>query len=215
MDKNVFVTKDGNRIPLRRVAPLLMEKVRQSVKLPTPPTYEVETVGGDIEIHVHDETTLETDEDRAAWAAYQTAQAQANGDLMEKILRLLFAKATGDVVPAGDEWIKEQQYLGVDVPDDPLGRKIHYIQTELLTHTGDIMAFMSAAVALTGVDEEVVESAEATFRNQVRQAGEDPGPDTPKPETEGALVAQPDIPGGGGSKGVGVTAQPVGRSRRR
>ncbi len=215
MDKNVFVTRDGNRIPLRRVAPLLMEKIRQSVVLPSPPTYEVETAGGDIEKHIHDETTLETDEDRAAWAAYQTAQVQANGDLMEKILRLLFAKATGDVVPAGDEWVKEQTYLGVDVPDDPLGRKIHYIQTELLTHTGDIMAFMSAAVALTGVDEEVVEAAEATFRNPVRQGGEDAGPGAGQSATEGALVAQPDISGGGGSKSVGIAAQPVGRPRRR
>ncbi len=215
MDKNVFVTKDGNRIPLRRVAPLLMEKVRQSVKLPTPPTYEVETVGGDIEIHIHDETTLESDEDRAAWAAYQTAQAQANNDLMEKILRLLFAKATGDVVPAGDEWIKEQTYLGVEVPDDPLGRKIHYIQTELLTHTGDIMSFMSAAVALTGLDEEVVEAAEATFRNQVRQAGENPVADTPEPAPNREVVALPDVSGGGGSKGVGAVAQPVGRPRRK
>ncbi len=215
MDKNVFVTKDGNRIPLRRVAPLLMEKVRQSVKLPTPPTYEVETVGGDIEIHVHDETTLETDEDRAAWAAYQTAQAQANGDLMEKILRLLFAKATGDVVPAGDGWVEEQTYFGIAVPDDPMERKIHYIQTELLTHSDDISSFMLAAMGLVGVGNEVIRAAEETFRNPVRQGGEDAGTDTGQHPADGEVVAQPDVSGSGGSKSVGATAQPVGRTRRR
>ncbi len=213
--KDVFVTKDGNRIPLRRVAPILMEKIRKSVTLPSPPTYEVETAGGDIETHIHDETTLETDEDRAAWAAYQIAHAKANEAMIEKILRLLFAKATGDVLPPSDDWAKEQAYLGVDVPGDPLERKIHYIQTELLTHTSDIMAFMTAAMALTGVDEEVVESAEATFRHPVRQAGEDPGTSAGQPETEGALVAQPDVSGSGNGEGLGADAQPVGRPRRR
>lgn len=213
--KDVFVTKDGNRIPLRRVAPILMEKIRKSVTLPSPPTYEVEIAGGDIETHVHDETTLETDEDRAAWAAYQKDFASANNRMIEKILRLLFAKATGDVLPPSDDWAKEQAYLGVDVPGEPLERKIHYIQTELLTHTSDIMAFMTAAMALTGVDEEVVQAAEATFRNPVREAGEDPGPGAGQPAAEGALVAQPDISRNGNGEGVGVDAQPVGRPRRR
>ena len=212
---DVFVTKDGNRIPLRRVAPILVEKVRQSVVIPTPPTYEVEVVGGDKEFHVHDATTLETDEDKQAWAEYQTALAAANTDMVERILRLLFVRATGDVVPAGDGWVEEQTYFGIAVPVDPMERKIHYIQTELLTHSDDISAFMLAAMGLVGVGNEVIRAAEETFRNPVREGREDAGTDTGQHPADGEVVALPGVSGSGGSKGVGATAQPVGRTRRR
>ena len=105
---DVFVTKDGNKIPLRRVAPILVEKVRQSVVIPTPPTYEVEVVGGDKEFHVHDATTLETDEDRAAWAEYQTALAATNTDMVERILRLLFVlRGTLIKVAVSNTWRRD------------------------------------------------------------------------------------------------------------
>jgi len=215
MDKNVFVTKDGHRIPLRRVAPILIEKVRQGVVLPSPPTYEVEVVGGDKETHLHDATTLETDEDRAAWAAYEKAQSEANGQMMERILRLLFVRATGDVLPADNSWAVEQAYLGIDVPVEPLDRKVHFIQTELLTHAEDISDFMVAAMGLIGVGEEVIQAAEATFRPALRQGWEDAGADSPEPAADREMVAQPDIRGDGGSEGVGADAGRVGRPRRR
>lgn len=210
--ETVFVTKDGNRIPLRRVAPILIEKVRQSVVMPDAPTYEVETVGGDKEVHAHDETTLETEKDKKAWAVYQTALADANGQMTDKILRVLFVRATGDVLPKDDSWIAEQSFLGIDVPAEPLERKVHYIQTELLTHANDISDFMMAAMGLIGVDEEVVAAAENTFRATLRDGdGAGAGPDTPEPAAEGALVAFQDLRGDGGGEGVGVDAGAVGK----
>lgn len=204
--KDVFVTKDGNKIPLRRVAPILVEKVRQSVVIPNPPTYEVEVVGGEKETHVHDATTLESDEDKQAWAAYQAALAAANTDMVERILRLLFVRATGDVVPAGEEWVEEQSYFGIDVPTDKLERKIHFIQTELLTHTDDISEFMVAAMGLVGVGDEVIRAAEETFRPTLRETGEDPNPDTSESAADREVVAQPTVRGSRRSKGVGRAA---------
>jgi len=168
-----FTTSAGVQIGVQPVPPLLVEKVRAaaaaSVEVPPIPTYMV-VIGENTEVPAeHDATTLETDEDKAAWTRYEKALKQRESVSGTKTMELFLIKGT-TIEPPNDDWAAEQAYFGVTVPEDPAGRKLHYIQTELLNTTDDISGLMSAIVAASGIDPEVITAAKATFRGDVRPA---------------------------------------------
>lgn len=167
-----FTTSAGVQIGVQPVPPLLVEKVRKaaadSVEVPPPPTYMVELGDGTQVPAEHDATTLETAEDKAAWSAYEKATKERESVAGTKTMELFLIKGT-TIVPPDDDWAEEQAYFGVVVPSDPAGRKLHYIQTELLNTVDDIQGLMAAIVDASGIDPEVVTAAKATFRDQLRQ----------------------------------------------
>src|SRR5690606_31526822 len=118
---------------------------------PAPPTYTVETAGGEPEVHEHDETTLATDEDRAAWASYLVAKAEWEAALKDRLIRVVFLEGVR-TRPASDDWVKRQQFLGLAVPDDPLEREVHYVKTVLVRTPEDAEGILTAVMALSGVD---------------------------------------------------------------
>lgn len=162
-----FVTKAGVELTLVPIPPMLLEKVRGSVKYPPIPQYETKTAAGNIEKFNHDESTLQTDADKAAWAEYTAAKREADRLLNERVMRALFLKGIALDMPADDEWIKEQEFMGIEIPTDPQERKLHYIQTEILASSEDMVGIMSDIMRLTGVEEAVVQSAEDSFRRAV------------------------------------------------
>ncbi len=167
-----FTTSAGVQIGVQPVPPLLVEKVRAaaaaSVTVPPVPTYLVELGDGTQVPAEHDATTLETDEEKAAWSAYEKATKERESVAGTKTMELFLIKGT-TIVPPDDDWAAEQAYFGVSVPTDPAGRKLHYIQTELLNTVDDIQGLMAAIVDASGIDPEVVTAAKATFRGGVRQ----------------------------------------------
>ena len=200
----IFVTSTGVEITLKSISPVLMAKVRTSVEFPKRPTYEAKTITGDIEVHEHDETTLETDGDREAWQRYLVEFMQAEQEQARRVGNALFKRGIDYEVlelPEDDRWIKEQKELGVKVPKDPLERKRHWLETEAFTTEVEIQRLSLRLMAMSGVSEEVLEAAERSFRGEV---GRDA---TSGPEDQGGSVElQHALSGDEGEAGVGEDA---------
>lgn len=193
----------------------LLDKLNGQFKLPEPPTYEVKTAMGAVERHAHDETTLDTDADRTAWAEYQkqTAAAQAAHNLA--LTRLVLLRGIAVDIPADDAWAKEQQWLGITVPVEPIERKLHYIETEVISGIADIEAIMVGVMRASGVPEDLLAQMEASFRRSLgkRNGDETGGPATP---ADGAgVVLQPPLRDGEGGDTDGADGKPVRRAGRK
>ena len=161
---------------LTPVSQVLIQKTTEAVRrelkaagLPLePPSYTVATVAGTVETFVHDETTLSSDEDKAAWASYQAATAQLARDTNERVTKLLMLKGI-DVADPPPAWAEDQKWLGIEVSDDPRERKLAYIQTDVLKTPDDIVVatMRIMQLSLTGLPEEDLEAIEAMFRSSM------------------------------------------------
>jgi len=190
MEKRVFTTVQGVEIPIRPVSPTLVAKIAPTVLrefgVEGPPTYTVEIVGGGTQEFPHDETTLDvpgdpdaTAENRAEWDEYVDTVDAANREANKRFLRLLYLKGVDIELPEDETWIEDQEFLGFEVPEDPRDRKIHYIQTELLTTIHDSNRLIAELMGLNQIAEEV-ESAEDSFRGGVEgETDQGDGEETP------------------------------------
>lgn len=167
--------------------PALLEKLQAQHKLPDPPTYEVKTATGIVEHHTHDETTLESGADKAAWAEYQRDLKDKTAALNLALMRLVMLRGVKVQLPADDTWIAEQRFIGLTVPDDPLERKMHWLETEALASANDYAQMLAGVMAASGLSEEVVQQAEATFRGAL---GEHPVSETPSENNGHELADQ-------------------------
>ena len=197
-----FTTSRGKPVTFLPIATLL-DKIRASHPLPEPPTYEFETAGGAKEKRFHDETTLDTPAEKAAWAEYQTRLQAANEKLNRALTRAVLLRGVTFDAPADDPftqtlntldaiptWVAEQKLIDPDilVPIDPVERRLHYIETELLVSLDDYERVMLGTMEASGVPEELLQQMEASFR---RSLGRRRGNATQESGTpEGAVVAQ-------------------------
>ena len=164
METKRYTTERGIEIGICPI-PLLLDEVRkaQEAKIPPHPTYEAKTASGVVEIHQHNETTLQTDEERAMWAEYQGAIAQATDSMNDAIWRAVRLKAIQVDVPGDNGWIEDQKALGLTVPEDARERRLHYIQTEVIGGVRDIVRITAIANG-ADLDEGALAAAEDSFR---------------------------------------------------
>lgn len=180
-NSNTFVTSRGVRVEFVGIATLL-DKLSQTYarKTPQPPTYQVQTATGAVETHAHDDSTLETDADKAAWAEYvkqrDAAQQQYNLDFM----RLILLKGITVEMPQDSAWVEEHALMGLTVPEKPLERKLHWLETEVVGNVNDATKIVAGVMLASGMDEEAIRAAEDSFRSDVqrRPAGETAGADS-------------------------------------
>lgn len=167
--RHIFQTKGGKTIELVPIPPLQAQRVREgslrkAIELygeAVKPTYKTEMD----EVFEHDETTLATDEDRAAWDTWKRTQAQHDAYVSNKMLEFFIyhgVKADPDADPA---WEEMQRYFDVEIPTNPVARKIHYVQTEYIFDAEDINQLGIRLMEMAGVRPEVVEAAAASFRS--------------------------------------------------
>jgi hypothetical protein len=192
--RETFLTSTGVELILKRISPLLRDKVIAGVEWPEVPTYKAETASGVIEEHAHNETTLETDEDKAAWREYLIATARAQAESNERVAMLLFGRGidySQVELPRDSSWIAEQEELGVEVPKDPVKCRRHYVETELLASNDELKMLTLRLMAMSGADEEIIRLAEASFRGEVE------GPPAGEPEDlEGTVELWNGVPEG-------------------
>lgn len=173
--KQTFTNSRGATVKIQPVNPWLMAELERTnaqaygKPAPLPPTYEVTLLGGAKETHAHDETTLQTDDDRAAWQAYSVEKAAWDGFVGERMARMILSEGVIiDTIPAA--WEKRLKFLGIPVPADDDEKKLLYAKSEIVPTSGDMVALMSAIMALSGVSAEALTTAEATFRSAVEEA---------------------------------------------
>lgn len=172
-----FQTSNGVRLTIHGVSQVLLQKVVQSVKFPEPPYYENETATGDKERQTIDENFLKgedlTPEERKLFTsqleAYQKALHEAEADQNKRVNNAIFLK--GIEIPKDmdneEEWLEEQQFLGVEVPEDRFERRIHYIQTEILQTPADLASVMEMVMQLSGVPSKELAEAKRLFQHSL------------------------------------------------
>src|SRR3990172_472597 len=128
-----YTTSRGVKVTYNGIATLI-DALQSSLnaRKPIAPTYEVKSLAGNSEIHAHDETTLETEADRAAWSEYQAKLAAWSDESQRSLMRLILLRGISVELPSDSDWEKQQAFAGIVVPQDTMEKRMHYLQTEVL-----------------------------------------------------------------------------------
>ncbi len=166
---NEYITSRGIRVRFLGIATLInARQVASATEEPKPPTYTLKNMMGGEEIHYHDETTLQTDEDKAAYADYKKKQTEWGTKQQREFMRLAMLRGIEFEYPKTDDWKKQQKFLGIKVPenteDNPFAEKLHYIETEVLGGFQDYAALVTGVIRASGVPEELLVQYEESFR---------------------------------------------------
>ena len=178
---DIYETRKGVAVRLRLFSPVLRDKVRQSVEFPEVPIYVAETAGGGKEEHPYTADMVETDDERAMWRTHQGKLLAANLMLYERLGRLALIRGTEVDVPEG--WEKEQAIYGIEVPTDPIERKLHWIETEAVESNNDLSALILAILAYQNTTQEERATAAASFPDSMERDA------TSETESEAGIVA--------------------------
>lgn len=148
-----------------------LNKIRQSIenkyKLQVP-TYEIKLPNGQVEIHKHDEKSI-ADKDtsqaeKEAWEKYQVTKKEMEAAISEKSTAYAFYHGIECEIP--EEWLEEQKWLEIELPENKRDLKLMYV-TEMLTTPYDIKnAYLEILKLSTkGVDKSTVNAVEDSFRS--------------------------------------------------
>lgn len=178
-DVKRYKTKSGHVLTFRAIAPTLIAKVQQSIKDPPTPTYEEEIMLGKNDDGTpkvgkiqkeHTEESIETDEERKAWEWYQEEKEKVDGLRREKIMQLFYLRGL-DVELPDNGWEEDQVFLGIEVPEEPRAKRLHFLETEALASPEDIMEVITSIMALSGVEQEAIDEAKGLFRSSLQGQG--------------------------------------------
>jgi len=173
MSDSVIRTTEGREVQLRPVSRVVIQAVQGAVErelraqgLPLdPPTYTVQTDTGDTQTYPHDEHSLTTDAERAAWAAHQEALRRLTAETNARVTRTMLVLGVPSAQPP-DEWLHTMRHLKVPLPEDPDDLAYAYLEMEILKTPADIIAAMGGIMRLSmaGAPKEALDSIEDLFR---------------------------------------------------
>jgi hypothetical protein len=181
-----FKLKRGKEIEISLVSSFKMAKVRDGVRKKfieehgeiEPPSYAITLGGGgygewtETRQHTADTIGDGTREEKAAWKKYCELRDELNAELWRRTAETyLFRGVVGD--PPDDGWEREQEEDGIEVPDEPRARKLHWIETELLTDNQELFVLIGAIQGKISEVEEAAQVAAAMFQRQVGEQGRD------------------------------------------
>ena len=180
MADSEFTLSDGSKLKIRSVSPFMLGRLKPAVekefKADKAPTYKVETVGGGIQEFLHDETTLDVEDDpeqtrinRDKWIKFHAQSALASLETNRRFLRLLLRRGVDVKVPEDDAWLADHKASGIEIPEDPVELKIMYIQDELIHSKSDWSRLIDEIMSLSDITEEDVAAATETFPDQMEE----------------------------------------------
>lgn len=174
MDK--YTTSKGYEIEFFGVA-TKMDRLQASRKIPQIPTYQVPLAGGGFEIHEHEDyvdkdgklhTTLNTDEEKAAWADYIKARDAEIAEFNKHSLMTMLLEGIRVANKPSDEqiekWARRQHKLGIDIPDDPDEREFLWVYTEVVSNLAELNTITEGVKDASGVSEERLSQTADSFR---------------------------------------------------
>jgi hypothetical protein len=166
-----YITSRGDVLTLRAVPPLLIPTITAAIKFPAVPTYEVETVTGDKEIHKHevDEEkgvdTRKTPEDMEAWSKYIKERSEASNTLTENLMNAVLLE--GVILPLEKiemkKFKKKLEIMGLDFPDDDEDLIHMYKQLYIAASESDMTNILTIVMSLSGIEGEEVEASKKSF----------------------------------------------------
>ena len=183
----MFRFRSGLAVRLQRVDGRFVAKVSTSARRrfvadngePECPMYVVETAGGDVEEHYHNDTTIVEPrwmadaELQEKWETYRSLNTALRTYEITETVRAIVIKGILDE-PSG-EWVEEQAYYKIPVPDDPRDRKWEWVQDAAF----NFAELAELSIAIRSVDDPVeaaADAAVATFRHPMgKEAAQAPG----------------------------------------
>ena len=180
-----YTTKSGVTVILTGMPPLVPQQIANSVEMPSVPTYEVPTADGGVEIWEHDETTLQTDDEKAAWAKYLAEKEEAETIVTERLLKAILLEAV-EVKETGqlERWKKKQKLIGLDVPEDQDELLLYFKENEVYHDLQAIEFVMNQVLELTGVSREEIASMKDSFPDRLEPGTSGTGNEASKPEDQ-------------------------------
>lgn len=186
-----FTTLDGKKYVLTGLTRMMIDRVSEAVKmsweleekrpLPKRPTYKVsgeDVFGGEDAVYYHTEETLETEEDRDAWAKYKAEQGELDARTYKQMMYLAFNCVE---VPLEElqKYVAEQRNdHGIALPDPKIyGARVKrvFVEDRVIHGSEDeMMRLFSETMRIAGViqDEEAAQALESFRDTQAEQSGE-------------------------------------------
>ena len=191
------VTASGWTVECQPVADLLMRTGQNLTEPepPDPPTYTIEGVGGATEERTYDAEGIEDQktpqEDKDKWIVYlekkaaydsEVAAIEAKRNEMRGRFMALRGVKVRNLPDQLDDWAAEQRLLyGFEIEDNGLPHtaalKLAFIDQEVIRTPEDGGKITAGILRASGLDQEALDSVEATFLDSLGQAG--------RPDTEG------------------------------
>lgn len=163
----------GLVITTKPVNPSIIQRVLGSVVTPKRPVYEATLAGGRKQYFPMDEVAAEqTPGGKEQWELYREQMRDAQSEQNNKVVNAIFLLGTDCTLPVGG-WEELDRMLGLDIPEQPDAKRAHFLMTHL--EPSDIIGLTTAVMRETGVDESVIQEAEDSFRDSVRNGPGGPG----------------------------------------
>jgi hypothetical protein len=162
---------DDYILEVHPISPLVQQSIEgQYIKKhpePIRPTYQVEAVGGVIETFPHDETTVETAEEKEALLKWKTEHAQWQAGLIHKTVRMFLLRGVSlQLTPEQEADLNyELGLLDFDIPESKKERELLYLETFIVDTQQKLETIMQAVLAETGIKKEALEQAENLFQD--------------------------------------------------
>jgi len=192
-----FALKRGVEVETELVSAFLVEAARNAARdrfeaehgEVEAPVYEVNTVGGDVERYRHDAESIKEagEEEQADWARYQDLKARLERALRRTVISVYVYEGIKAEPPDG--WEERQKRWGIAIPEDPIERKLHWVQTELVADPLELMALVAHIQGQKDPVEVAAANAASTFQRPLEGPGR--APDRRAADQEGRLVVQP------------------------
>lgn len=177
---NNYTLSSGVVLTLQRPRPLLIGRIVTAAReqwlaehgdVPPIPTYEVTTAAGEVEIHEHNETTLDDHpEDRDAYYAYIQAKQDHNLAGHEASLRACLIY--GVVEGPDDAWRAEREYWRIPIPEHPNDAKIEWLE-DISASWDELLAVALTIQMVRDPVEAAAQVAADLFRSAVEGVGRD------------------------------------------
>lgn len=226
-DKHIFTTSAGVEIPLVAIPVMQGQMVEQSARKaaaklfgePVKPTYVLETDDGGEETHEHDEETIKDDPAaKRAWDKWQECLRKTSEYVNTKLLDFALMEGTDAQLPESKAWMKRQRILGIEIPEedpeDNCELRLHYTKSVLLGNPIDIANIQTAIMVISGINQEALEAARATFSRNAQERRDARDDDSPAGPEEVELDGESTILGDADGEGVASHTKRVGRARR-
>lgn len=219
---NIYTTLAGVDIPISPISPTKITRAEMGVEKSfrkkgepiDPPSYSVEILGGGTQEFELDEDSIDVPDDvvettnrRIAWTKYQEALARMKTEQFD-IVRRIVLNSIQLKLPEDETWIKEQEELYIEVPENPRERWLHWLETEILMPQ-DVIEIIAEILTLSStgiIPEEEVAAATQLFRRELyTQSLETEDDDTPEgnEEEEGEMETLDDNAPGDSSESLG------------
>ena len=169
-----YTTERGVTVDVTPI-PMLLDEIRKATPMPDQPTYTEHIAGGaeqEVIISDADARTWQKEnpeswaEHAEVWTDFELERDVAQSLLNDRLWQAVMQRAIVVQLPKKDDWIAEQVELGLTVPDDQRGRRIHYIRTEVIGGMKDVLR-MTALAYGADLSEEALSLAEDSFRDNL------------------------------------------------